>query len=160
MKLLPHPRSAAARLRGALVLMLGLGLGALETVGAVERTAVLEAIRNLENPRDLTRPGPCGELGAYQFRAATWRMHTTLPFAQALDRATSDRIAVAHYEWIRKGLEKARLPANSYHIALAWNSGLAAVVAGKSPRAAHRYAERAANLAAVLHEEMRVATSR
>lgn len=140
---------------GALVLVMGLSLA-----GATERAATLEAIRNLENPRNLTRPGPRGELGAYQFRPDTWRMHTTLPFTQATDRATSDRLAVAHYEWIRRGLEKARLPVTAYNVALAWNGGLAAAVRGKSPAAAHRYAERAANLAAVLHEEQRLARGR
>src|SRR2546430_6926225 len=38
----------------------------------VTRQVTLEAIHNLENPRDLTRPGPRGELGAYQFRESTW----------------------------------------------------------------------------------------
>ena len=114
--------------------------------GATDRASTLEAIRNLENPRNLTRPGPCGELGPYQFRAATWRMHTTLPFAQALDRATADRVAVRHYEWIKRGLAEAGMAVSPYNIALAWNGGLAAAVAGKSPRVTHRYAERAVNL--------------
>jgi len=80
-------------------------------------------------------------------------MHTTLPFAQACDRATSDRVAELHYEWIRRGLARAALPETPYYIALAWNSGLAAVVSGRAPRAAHRYAERAENLAGVLQQE-------
>ena len=142
---------------GALGIMLGLGVGVL---GAVERADTLEAIRHLENPRNLTRPGPCGELGAYQFRPETWRMHTTIPFAEAIDREKSDRLAVTHYEWIKRGLEQARVPATPYNIALAWNGGLAAAVKGRAPRAAHRYAERAANLAAALHEEQRVASTR
>ena len=120
---------------------------------ASDRDATLEAIRNLENPRNLTRPGPRGELGAYQFRAETWRMHTAEPFARALDRASSDRVAERHYEWIRRGLARAGLPASPYNIALAWNSGLGAVVSGRAPRVAHRYAERAENLAAVLQQE-------
>jgi hypothetical protein len=157
MNLLPYPLGGGVPRWGALVLVLVMGLS---LAGASDRAATLEAIRNLENPRNLTRPGPRGELGAYQFRSDTWRMHTTLPFAQATDRATSDRLAVAHYEWIRRGLEKARLPVTPYNVALAWNGGLAAVVRGTSPRAAHRYAERAANLAAVLHEEQRVAMGR
>lgn len=157
MKLLPHSPGGVARLVGALVLMAGLSAGA---AGAADRTATLEAIRNLENPRSVTRPGPRGELGPYQFRADTWRMHTTVPFAEANDRATADRLAILHYEWIRRGLEKAKIPATPYHIALAWNGGLAAAVRGTAPRAAHRYAERAANLAAALHEESRMAAVR
>lgn len=127
---------------------------------ASERAATLEAIRQLENPRNLTRPGPRGELGPWQFRAETWRMHTSEPFARALDPAVAEGVAVRHYEWIRRGLEQAGRPATPYCIALAWNSGLQAAVTGRSPRAAHRYAERAANLAAVLRQEQAVAASR
>jgi hypothetical protein len=117
---------------------------------ASTREHTLEAIHQLENPRNLSRPGARGELGAYQFRASTWRMHTAAPFTQALDRAVSDEVAFRHYEWLRRGLESARLPATPYTIALAWNGGLAAAVAGRSSRAAHDYAQRAANLAADL----------
>ena len=66
-------------------------------------------------------------------------------------------MAVLHFEWLRRGLERARLPASAYFVALAWNSGLNAVVRGRAPRSAHRYAERAANLAAALDAERRVA---
>ena len=74
-----------------LLLVCLVGLGEIRAAG---RAATLEAIHHLENPRNLTRPGPRGELGAYQFRVSTWRMHTALPFAAALDRQTSDLIAV------------------------------------------------------------------
>lgn len=115
---------------------------------ASSRWATLEAIHKLENPRNSTKPGRHGELGAYQFRAATWRMHTSMPFHHALDRSISDAIAVKHYEWIKRGLEAARLPPTPYYIALAWNSGLAGTVSGRAPRVAHDYAQRAADLAA------------
>lgn len=115
---------------------------------AASRWATLEAIHTLENPRNLPRPGSHGELGAYQFLAATWRMHTNVPFGSAIHRQTSDVVAVQHYEWLKRGLESARVPATPYNIALAWNSGLGAVVAGRSPSVSHDYAQRAANLAA------------
>jgi hypothetical protein len=114
---------------------------------AASRSATLEAIHKLENPRNSPKPGRHGELGAYQFRSSTWRMHTSVPFQRALDRDTSDAIAVKHYEWIKKGLEAARVPATPYYIALAWNGGLSAAVSGRAPRVAHDYAQRAANLA-------------
>jgi hypothetical protein len=117
---------------------------------AASRSATLEAIHKLENPRNSPKPGKHGELGAYQFRSATWRMHTTVPFQHALDRGTSDAIAVKHYEWIKRGLQAARVPATPYYIALAWNGGLSAAISGRSPRVAHDYAERAANLASAL----------
>lgn len=115
---------------------------------ALSRWSTLEAIHKLENPRNLTRPGPRGELGAYQFRSGTWRMHTSAPFLRALDRAESDVVAVKHYEWLKRGLEEAGVPASTYNIALAWNGGLSAAVRGRAPRAAHSYAQRAVNLAA------------
>jgi hypothetical protein len=117
---------------------------------AASRSATLEAIHKLENPRNSPKPGRHGELGAYQFRASTWKMHTAVPFQHALDRGTSDAIALKHYEWIKRGLEAARVPATPYYIALAWNSGLNAAITGRSPRIAHDYAQRAANLATAL----------
>jgi hypothetical protein len=131
-------------------LWLALGLFSLSVgtaLRAASREATLLAIHEIENPRNLPTPGRRGELGAYQFRYATWKMHTDIPFYRAVDKSVSDVIAVRHYEWLKRGLERARLPASPYNIALAWNSGLAATVAGRSPRVAHRYAERARNLA-------------
>lgn len=146
-----------ARPVGALVFVLFFTLA-----GAVASTrqATLEAIHHLENPRNLTRPGPRGELGPYQFRVTTWRMYTSAPFTQALDRPTSDLIAVQHYEWLKSGLESARMPVTPYNIALAWNGGLAAAIAGRSPRVAHNYAERAANLASEFDSPPRLAAVR
>ena len=135
-------------------------VAAANSARASSRSATLEAIHSLENPRNLTRPGPRGELGAYQFRVTTWRMHTDVPFTYALDRETSDAIAVKHYEWLKRGLEAAHMPATPYNIALAWNGGLAAATAGTSPRVAHCYAERAANLAATLEPPTVVADAR
>ncbi len=115
---------------------------------ASERWATLEAIHQLENPRDTPQPGPCGELGPYQFRENTWRMHTVAPFTRALDRHSSDAVAVKHYEWLRAELERRGVPVSPYTIALAWNGGLRAVTEPDPPAAAVDYATRAANLAA------------
>ena len=136
--------------------LLALGLACLATgsaAHAASRWATLEAIHKLENPNNLSRPGAHGELGAYQFRLTTWQMHTSTPFREALDRATSDLIAVQHYEWLKVNLEKAGWPASPYNIALAWNGGLRAVTAGRAVRASRDYAQRAANLAAVYDRE-------
>ncbi len=129
---------------GMVVLLLGLG-GA--EAWAAGRWATLEAIHQLENPRDLARPGAKGELGAYQFRETTWRMHTAVPFARAVERGESDAVAVRHYEWLSRGLRRAGLAATSYNIALAWNGGLGAAVQGRAPSVAREYARRAENLA-------------
>jgi hypothetical protein len=115
---------------------------------ASERWATLEAIHQLENPRNSDAPGAFGELGPYQFREATWRTYTSAPFAQALDRHISDAVAVKHYNWLKAELERRGLEATPYRIALAWNGGMGAALSGNPPAAAADYAWRAANLAA------------
>lgn len=146
----PHSFPAAARL----ILTLGFSVClARAAVSDLDRRATLEAIHNLENPLNLTRPGPRGELGAYQFRESTWRDYSSEPFYHALDRTESDAVALKHFEWLRQQLEVARLPATPYNIALAWNGGIGAAVSGRAPRAARNYAQRAANLAGEFTKE-------
>jgi hypothetical protein len=130
------------------------------TAHASSRWATLEAIHLLENPQNSPKIGRFGERGPYQFRASTWRMHSNLPFERAHDRATSDLVAVKHYEWLKRGLEAAGRPATPYTIALAWNSGLSAAIRGSSPRVAHQYAQRAANLAAAFGPSQQIAQAR
>jgi len=134
----------------AALLVAALSCGSVSDANAApapSRWATLEAIHQLENPHNRSTPGTFGELGPYQFRESTWRMHTTTPFALANDRKTSDMVAVKHYEFLKRRLESAGLPVNVYNIALAWNGGIEAVVLGTSPAVAHDYAERASNLA-------------
>jgi len=114
---------------------------------AADRWETLQAIHMIENPRNSTQPGSHGELGAYQFRHATWRMHTRRPFHLALNRAESDTVAAAHYEYLRGGLERCGVPATTYNIAVAWNAGLDAAISGHAPHASRNYAERVVNLA-------------
>ena len=145
-----------SRTGSRVVLAFLLPLAALtSTAQASIRWATLEAIHHLENPRNLTRPGPRGELGAYQFRSSTWRMHTEIPFRQAIERTASDIVAVKHYDWIHRGLARAGVPVTPYNIALAWNGGLAATITGRAPAAAHDYASRAANLAVIFDQQTR-----
>jgi hypothetical protein len=65
-----------------------------------DRELTLAAIHKLENPWNVTRPGPHGELGPYQFRESTWHRHTAEPFCRALDTRVSDAVAERHFEWI------------------------------------------------------------
>ncbi|MEO6874816.1 MAG: hypothetical protein ABI222_08335, partial [Opitutaceae bacterium] len=116
------------------------------------------AIHWIENPHDTSRPGPYGELGAYQFRSVTWRMHTSEPFARALNRKASDDVAIKHYEWIKQGLMRNGLEPSIYNIAMAWNGGLSAVVNGSAPAATHNYAERVSNIAESLHQSQTAST--
>jgi hypothetical protein len=113
---------------------------------ATDRWETLRAINWVENPTNHTRRGAFGELGPYQFRPQTWRMHTKKPFAWAVERAHADEVAVKHYEWLRRELREAGIDPSPYNIALAWNSGLGAVTNGRVPRATYDYANRVANL--------------
>ncbi len=131
--------------------VLAFGLLVPSTLRASERWETLEAIHWIENPHNSPRPGPCGELGAYQFREATWRMHTAVPFARAIERPASDDVAIRHYEWLKQGLTRHGLEPTPYNIALAWNGGLAATVRGTVPAVARDYAERVTNIAQSLH---------
>lgn len=122
-------------------------LGALApALGATERAETLRAINWVENPTNHTRRGPKGELGPYQFRAQTWRLHTSRPFSLAIVREHADAVAIKHYEWIKQGLIEAGIEPSAYNIALAWNSGLGAVQRGRVPTVSYNYAERVANL--------------
>jgi hypothetical protein len=141
--------------RTIILLATAAGLGLLPCTAAASRWETLQAIHLVENPTDRTGYGPRGELGAYQFRADTWRLHTKKPFRMALDRATSDEVAVAHYEWIKRGLIGAGIDANTYNIALAWNCGLGAVVSGRVPAVTYRYASQVKNLADMLAQRSR-----
>lgn len=123
------------------------------------RQATLEAIHQVENPRDVRRPGPCGELGAYQFRRDTWQTHTTRPFSDALDRQASDEVATQHYEWLRRGLTRGGFEPSTYNIALAWNAGLRAVLRQRVPARSHFYAERVVNLAGEFDRSLQLAST-
>lgn len=113
---------------------------------ADDRWETLRAINWVENPTNHTRMGRFGELGPYQFRAATWRMHTKKSFQLANQRETADAVAVQHYEWIKRTLEKAGIDASPFNIAMAWNTGVDNVVNGRAPSVSYDYAQRVTNL--------------
>jgi hypothetical protein len=133
-----------------LLTALAVGVG---SVFASERWDTLQAINWVENPRNSTKAGPCGELGPYQFRRATWRMHTNKPFALAVQREHADDVAVQHYEWLKRGLQNSGIEPTPYTIALAWNAGLDRVVNDRVPASAYAYAEQVANLVASLQAQ-------
>ncbi len=126
--------------------LLGLVLGFTIKVAADDRWETLRAINWVENPTNHTRTGRFGELGPYQFRPTTWRMHTKRPFSQAVQREAADEVAVKHYEWIKRNLERAGVDASSFNIAMAWNSGVNNVLKGRVPTVSYDYATRVTNL--------------
>lgn len=141
-----------------IVLLLCSALGAFAS-GAVasERAETLRAINWVENPTNHTRRGSKGELGPYQFRAQTWRLHTSKSFELAVVREHADDVAVKHYEWIKRGLVDAGIAPTPFNIALAWNSGLGAVQRGRVPTVSYGYAQRVANLVEAQHRQARPA---
>lgn len=114
--------------------------------GADDRWATLRAINWVENPTNHTRMGRFGELGPYQFRAGTWRMHTKKSFQLANQREAADSVAIQHYEWIKRSLVKAGVDASPFNIAMAWNSGVDNVLNGRAPSVSYDYAQRVTNL--------------
>lgn len=141
-------------IRGALLLVALLALAAFGPARALAlpRAVTLEAIHQIENPQNVSRPGPRGELGAYQFRAMTWAQHSRRPFADALNRRWSDEVAARHYDWLCERLVRNGLEPSVYNVALAWNAGLSAAVRGRAPRCSHEYALRVGNVAHDLHK--------
>ena len=137
------------------LLLLVTVLGFTITGRASDRWETLRAINWVENPTNNTQVGRFGELGPYQFRPATWRMHTQKPFRQAIQREVADEVAVKHYEWIKKTFEQAGVEPNVFNIAMAWNCGAEAVISGRAPTVSYRYAERVTNLVETLKERTR-----
>ena len=137
-------------MKAPIVKMLGLAASLLlsVTTEASDRWETLRAINWVENPTNHARRGAFGELGPYQFRPQTWRMHTRKPFEWAVERVHADEVAVKHYEWLRRELREAGIDPSPYNIALAWNSGLGAVTSGRVPRVTYDYANRVSNLVA------------
>ncbi len=142
--------------------MIGTALATLAATGPTGRAATrqitLEAIHQVENPRNVERPGPAGELGAYQFSRRTWSQHTKRPFSDALDRRWSDMVAALHHDWLCERLARNGLEPSVYNVALAWNAGLSATVRGRAPQRSHDYAVRVGNIAAELLKRSLVAT--
>lgn len=134
-------------------------LGFVPLAAGSGRWETLQAINWVENPTNQTRAGSFGELGPYQFRRDTWRMHTRVPFSQAIDRVQADTVAVKHYEWIKRGLTEAGIDPSPFNIALAWNCGLSAVVSGRVPTVTYRYAEQVTNLVETLRQRPRLAVA-
>lgn len=134
------------RLLPFLVLISALGGFSSPARASEGRSETLRAINWVENPTNHHRRGSKGELGPYQFRSQTWRLHTKRPFSLAVERKHADEVAILHYEWIRRGLREAGIDPSPFNVALAWNSGLGAVTTGRVPTVTYHYAQRVANL--------------
>ena len=131
---------------GAALIFAALALIFPSSAEAWERTDVLEAIHQVENPHNTMRIGRRGELGPFQFRPAVWYTYTKKPFSLAADGAEAKTVAEAHYDWIKRGLERNGLEVSPYHIGLVWNAGLHATLNNRASANSQYYAQRVANL--------------
>lgn len=134
------------------ILLLVTVLAFTNQASASGRWETLRAINLVENPTNQTQVGRFGELGPYQFRPATWRMHTDKPFRLAIQRDVADEVAVKHYEWIKRMLDEAGIDPSPFNIAMAWNCGLGAVLKGRVPSVTYNYAQRVTNLVEAYQE--------
>lgn len=143
-----------------LVVLCSLPGGFLPLAWTAERAETLRAINWVENPTNHARCGSKGELGPYQFRPQTWRLHTNRPFSLATVREHADEVAIKHYEWIKGQLSKAGIDPSPFNIALAWNSGVGSVLNGRVPTVSYNYAERVTNLVESQRANRAVAVAR
>lgn len=144
MTFLPATYAMKKQLTSILLMVSLVGLSA--NAAADDRWETLRAINWVENPTNHSKMGRHGELGPYQFRPATWRMHTRKPFRHAVERQAADEVAVRHYEWIKRSLEAAGVDATTFNIAMAWNTGVGNVLRGRAPNVSYDYATRVTNL--------------
>jgi hypothetical protein len=150
MTFLPATYAMKKQLTSILLMASLVGLAA--NAAADDRWQTLRAINWVENPTNHAKMGRHGELGPYQFRPSTWRMHTRKPFRQAVEREASDEVAVKHYEWIKRALENAGVDATPFNIAMAWNTGVTNVLRGRVPHVSYDYANRVTNLVQTLKQ--------
>jgi hypothetical protein len=136
------------------ILLLVTALAFTNQASASGRWETLRAINLVENPTNQTQVGRFGELGPYQFRPSTWKMHTDKPFRMAIQRDAADEVAVKHYEWIKRMLDEAGIDPSPFNIAMAWNCGLGAVLKGRVPSITYNYAQRVVNLVEAYQERV------
>ncbi|MDD2763451.1 MAG: hypothetical protein PHE83_05695 [Opitutaceae bacterium] len=74
------------------------------------------------------RPGPGGELSAWQITETVWRQHCKAPFAQAAtDHQLAREVAERHIHWLIAQIERRGLPVTPQRVATAWHFGLSHV---------------------------------
>lgn len=93
------------------------------------------------------RDGRHGERGPWQFLRVTWRQHMPgVPFTQARREGPARVCAERHVDWLRRSLRAAGREDTPFMVALSWNAGLEATLAGRAPASSYDYAERVVNL--------------
>ena len=62
--------------------------------------------------------------GRYQFKEATWKQFSRMPYSYAKDPRYSIPAARDYLQWISRELFKWGFKENAYFMALAWNAGM------------------------------------
>ena len=115
-----------------------------------ETEAYLDATREIEHWGG--RDGRHGERGAYGIRPATWAQHMgDMDFALARQERWGRECARRHVAWLQRELARAGVHPGVFNVALAYNAGLARVLAGRAPERAYDYAGRVQNLYRTRH---------
>lgn len=107
-------------------LLLFLCLAATTAAAPLDIQRFLNALAQVETgARWDGRPGPAGELSAWQIRKETWRQHTGAPFRlAATNAALAEVIAIEHITWLELELGRRGLPVTPAAVATCWNGGL------------------------------------
>ena len=134
------------------LILCGLSLvaaGQLRAQVDVERLVDVLAIKET-GTRWTGRPGPVGELSAWQITEPVWREHMApRPYDEARDPALARACAVAHVRWLITQIERRGQPATPERVATCWHFG---------PGHARRPSQYGADVAN-LYEERRLANA-
>jgi hypothetical protein len=117
---------------------------------------LLAAIAERETPRGWSgRPGPAGELSAWQITPAVWRQHMgAQPLRDAWNIPDARECARRHLAWLDTALRRHGYTPTPERLALAWNLGLTG--ARRRALQPNPYAEQVGNI--YLNTELRNAS--
>ena len=123
-----------------------LTFGLFGTAEAIDDAAFLTAVAQVEGNSTI-HVGANGERSRWQFRGTTWYSYSTRPFytASLTDAESLNeqyRVARLHLQWLKNHLPRPTVP----RLAMAWNAGRGAVMAGDISKATRDYARRVQNL--------------
>ena len=108
------------------VLLVLLILSAPARVADLDIPRLVDALRMKESGLGWNgRPGPGGELSAWQITECVWRQHMMpLPFSEAHDPELAHACAVKHVRWLVAQIERHSLVVTPQRVATAWHFGI------------------------------------
>ena len=114
---------------------------------AFDLARFLDCLAQVERVRKSHRRGEFGERGKYQFTEETWKSVTVIPFEEAENDATSDKVARFYITKLRYQLLERHFEPTVYMLALAFHRGLnGAILRGFQGQEVKDYCIRVENL--------------